>query len=497
MSLVFKDAFWQISWRVISALAGFLVVKLITPYLGPLRYGDYSTIFKYFAIWSALADFWIYVLALNVIWKVDSISEKIKLYHKFLWFRFFMVMIVYITAFVIALFIPAYSENSFILYGLVVWMLFSATFMLAGIVQLPLQLHWQMKQVSIALILARIVQISLLAFIIFVLYPNIDFTQVNFHSICAFLLILLSVLISWLVQFFYVYWKWKKFMSFKLDFDKNFIKEKLKTNWKYGLSYYLSSFHTLIVLIFLSIIFPTEQGFKYVWIWALALALIEILLIVPSAFGNSIIHKISSYKKKEKQISLWYFLLFIIWFWFLMLFNFILFRTQIVNLIAWKEYLTSSSHIWSDFVLPFLAIVLFLSFIKQVFNYILVSFEKQNKLFEINLFWVSIWFLLALFLIPKYNIYGWIITQIVLELLFVCWIIFIAKKYDILPKLNFKLSLYVVFSWICAILLWYYLLSYIWTYLNTTIWFLLIASLINILYLWLSYKFIRFTMSKI
>jgi hypothetical protein len=30
--------------------------------------------------------------------------------------------------------------------------------------------------------------------------------------------------------------------------------------------------------------FPTEQGYKYVGIWALALALIEILLIVPSAF---------------------------------------------------------------------------------------------------------------------------------------------------------------------------------------------------------------------
>jgi len=497
MSLVFRDAFWQISGRVVSALAGFLVVKLITPYLGPLRYGDYSTIFKYFAIWSALADFWIYVLALNSIWKVDDKWEKVKLYHKFLWFRFFMVMFVYVTAFLIAFFIPAYTNNSFIAYGLVVWMLFSATFMLAGIVQLPLQIYWQMKQVSIALILARIVQISLLAIIIFVLFPNIDFSRINSQSILAFLLILFSVLASWLVQFFYVYTKWKKFMPFKLDFDKDFIKEKLKTNWRYGLSYYLSSFHTLIVLIFLSILFPTEQGFKYVWIWALSLALIEILLIVPSAFWNSIIHKISSYSKEKKQNSLWYFLLFIIWFGFLMLFNFILFKTQIVKLIAWNAYITNNLHIGSDFILPFLAIVLFFSFIKQVFNYILVSFEKQNKLFEINLFWVSIWFLLALFLIPKYNIYGWIITQIVLELLFVLWVVFIAKKYNILPKLDLKLTFYVIFSWICAIITGYFLLKYIWSYLNTTIWFLLIAGFLNILYLWASYKFIKFTMKKI
>jgi O-antigen/teichoic acid export membrane protein len=116
-----------------------------------------------------------------------------------------------------------------------------------------------MKQVSIALILARIAQIISLILIIFIFFPNVDFSNPNPIALTAFLLVLGSVFLSGLVQYFYVYWKGKKFMKFKLNFDKNFIKEKLKTNWKYGLSYYLSSFHTLIVLIFLSIIFPTEK----------------------------------------------------------------------------------------------------------------------------------------------------------------------------------------------------------------------------------------------
>ncbi|USN54767.1 MAG: hypothetical protein H6765_09925 [Candidatus Peribacteria bacterium] len=42
-----------------------IVIKLITPFLGPLRFGDYSTILKYFAIWSAFADFGLYVIALK------------------------------------------------------------------------------------------------------------------------------------------------------------------------------------------------------------------------------------------------------------------------------------------------------------------------------------------------------------------------------------------------------------------------------------------------
>ena len=352
-----------------------------------------------------------------------------------------------------------------------------------------------MKQVSIALIIARIVQISSLVLIIFVLFPSVDFDIVSPMSITAFLCVLWTVFLSWLAQYVYVHYKWTKHMKFKIDFDKNFIKEKLKTNWKYGVSYYLSSFHTLIVLIFLSIMFPTEKWFTYVGIWALALALIEILLIVPSAFWNSIIHKISSYKKEEKKKSLGYFLLFIFWFGFLMLFNFILFKTQIVSLIAWHKYLTYAHHIGSDFILPFLAIVLFLSFIKQVFNYVLVSFEKQNKLFYINLFGVSIWVAIWLFLIPKYNIYWWIIIQIVLELLFVLWVVYVAYKNNILPIINKKLLFLVTLSGILAIGVWYIILQKI--DLSSMIIFLLVASFLNIVYLALSYKFIKFVMKEI
>ncbi len=492
MSLVFRDAFWQIAGRVVSALMGFLVVKLITPYLWPLRYGDYSTILKYFAIWSALADFGIYVLALNSIWKLKNIEEKLALYHKFLWFRFFMVIIIYLLAFVIAFFIPAYVHNPFIINWLVLGMIFSATFMLAGIVQLPLQLNWKMKTVSQALILARVVQVSSLLLIIFVFYPHINFNVPSFSSISAFLLVLSTVFLSWLTQYIYVHRKWSKHMKFKIDMDFWFIKENLKKNWRYWVSYYLSSFHTLIVLIFLSIIFPTAKWFNYVWIWALALALAEILLIVPSALWNSIIHKISSYKKEEKQRSLWYFLTFIVWFWLLMLFNFIIFKTNIISLIAWNHYLSTATQIGSDYILPFLAFVLFLSFIKQTFNYILVSFDKQNKLFSINVFWVVIWVILWLSLIPKYNIIWWIITQIVLEFCFVSWILFVARKNEILPKVEWKYIFYSFLIFLFFMSLWYLIIIP-----SSKILFVIYAFFVNMLYIWVSYKLIKIIMKKI
>lgn len=73
--LVIKDAFRQLIGRIISAAFGFLIIKIMTPYLGPLRYGDYSTILKYFAIWTALADLGLYVLAVKQMGKIKEEEE--------------------------------------------------------------------------------------------------------------------------------------------------------------------------------------------------------------------------------------------------------------------------------------------------------------------------------------------------------------------------------------------------------------------------------------
>lgn len=65
--LVMKDAFWQIAGRMISALSGFVIVLIMSPLLGPLRYGDYTTILSYFALRSALSDLGLYVIGLKEI----------------------------------------------------------------------------------------------------------------------------------------------------------------------------------------------------------------------------------------------------------------------------------------------------------------------------------------------------------------------------------------------------------------------------------------------
>ena len=81
---------------------------------------------------------------------------------KFVWSRIGQIVIVYAIAIAVAYMIPSYVYNPYIARALPLGMMFSALFMVAGIVQLPLQLFWKMEHVSIALVLARISQIIVL-----------------------------------------------------------------------------------------------------------------------------------------------------------------------------------------------------------------------------------------------------------------------------------------------------------------------------------------------
>lgn len=441
MNLVIKDAVRQILGRVASAVWGFLVVKMITPYLGPLRFGDYSTILKYFAIWSAFADFWLYVIGLKMLGlvKKDNPTDNTELiasYGKIVGTRFFMIGVVYTLAIVVAYLIPAYTTNPYLIRWLPIGMLFSASFMSAGILQTPLQLFWKMEQVSIGLILARVSQLVVLWGVIYIWRTQVDFA--TSQATTPFVRILASVLISGLVQTCYVVRQSNQHLRIRPQLDWSFTKSFLLWNRQYGIAYYLSSFHTLIVLILLSIFYPTIEGYTYAGTRALGLSLIEILLIVPSSLGNSLIHSTSHSSIDEQKAKFGALFMLVVWIWCFVTILFSLFATPLISFLWWSKYLWTAGHRWSDTILPFLGIVITLSFAKQVFNYLFVSVEKHNKLLWTNLFWVIIWLIVGIPALLSRQLIGWVITQIVLEAWFLLWAVWIAWKYDLLPYIPYK-----------------------------------------------------------
>jgi hypothetical protein len=143
------------------------------------------------------------------------------MYGKFMGTRYVSMITVYVVALVIAYFLPAYTSNPYLMYGLPIGMLFSATFMGAGMNQIPLQLFWKMEQLSIGLVLARIVQLGFLALLVFGLFPEMTFDGSQ-QSIWVFVGIISTVLASGITQRIYVAWQSQRTLSLRLRFDRSF-----------------------------------------------------------------------------------------------------------------------------------------------------------------------------------------------------------------------------------------------------------------------------------
>jgi len=496
--LVIKDAARQLFGRIISALFWFVITKIIASYLWPLRYGDYGTIFRYFAWRTALVDFWIYVIAVRTLWKIkeeqgEKSSELVSTYNKFIGTRVFMIVIIYTLAIVTAYLIPAYTSNEFIIRGLPLAMLYSASNMFVGIQQLPLQLFWKMKRLSWSLIIARFSQLAVLLPVVYILFKHVDFSseQTSWIMVVVFCLVVFSVVASSIGQNIDVHFKSKDLLPFGVHIDKPFIKKTLTSNRKYWFSYFFSSFHTLIVLMFLGRFFPTAAGFKYVGYRALALSLVEILLIIPSSLGNSLLHKIPNYTQENKRKSLGNLLTLVFWIGVIIALNFAIFDKEVIRFVSSKEFLGTRESLasrWSNQILPFLGIVLVLSFIKQVFNYLFVATDKQNVLFNINLTGVIIGILIGISVIPKRNLLGGIITQIIIELMFTCWAIFIAGKQKLFPIIPKKAGLNLCTILIGAGIIGFFINQYLSTQELSILRFFLFALLFNAIIIGLSLK---------
>ena len=461
--LVIKDAAWQLIGRIISALFGFLTIKIMTPYLWPLQYGDYSTILKYFAIWTALADLWLYVLAVKRLGAIKEANKdpnhtELKLeYGKFVGTRLIIMSVVYIVAIVVAYLLPAYTSNPYLVRWLPFGMIFSASFMFAGIQQLPLQIFWRMDQLSWTLITARLSQIAILVPVVFFIFKNVTFNG-STVSLIAFCCIMFSVVASSIGQNIEIHLRSKRLLPLKIKFDWKFTRDIIVKNWQYGVSYYLSSFHTLIVLLFLWWFYPTSSGHGYTGVWALSLTLIEILLIIPSSLGNSLLHKISAYSLINKRKSIGNLLLLIFWIGWLITINFWLFADQIILIVSWKAFLGSFAPLtarWSNQILPFLGVVLLRSFIKQVYNYLFVAVEKQNVLLPINLIWVLIGIPLWIRMIPQYWLFGWVVTQLAIELLFMLGAVRVGKRKKVQPIFSLKIWWMLTLILVGMSVLWY------------------------------------------
>jgi O-antigen/teichoic acid export membrane protein len=247
----------------------------------------------------------------------------------------------------------------------------------------------------------------------------------------------------------------------------------------------------LIVLLFLWWFYPTSSGHDYTGVWALSLTLIEILLIIPSSLGNSLLHKVSGYSLIDKRKSMGNLLLLIFWIGGMIAINFWLFADQIILVVSWKAFLWSFASLatrWSNQILPFLGIVLLWSFIKQGYNYLFVAIEKQNVLLPINLIWVLVGIPLWVWMIPQYGLFGWVVTQMTIEFLFMLGAIWVGKRKKVQPIFSLKIWWILLLILFGMAVLWYGI-----TYFRNinVLRFFIVASVLNAFIVYISLPTIK------
>jgi hypothetical protein len=173
-------------------------------------------------------------------------------------------------------------------------MVFSALFLVAGIIQLPLQLFWQMHHVTIALVVARVAQFGVLGALYIYMMQVGGWGHV---SVSVFLVGIGSLIVCGLAQTMYTYIYANRIIPLRyVDRKPQFI-SYISSNRQYGVAYFFSSFHLLFGSLCISIVYPTIAGFTYTGTRGLAMQLMQILLVIPASFANSLLHKVTHFSE--------------------------------------------------------------------------------------------------------------------------------------------------------------------------------------------------------
>ena len=214
-------------------------------------------------------------------------------------------------------------------------------------------------------------------------------------------------------------------------------------------------------MIILSLIEGWEKADLSIALYSLPMKIIEVLMVLAWFFLNSVLPILSNYFKDDKLEEINNLLKnsfkFLFWFSIYILFLWVLFRDNIIKLIATPDYLDRNLHIYtsSDAFLIVLFVLLFY-FISAIFNYIFIASKHEKTLLNINIFITIFNIVWNIILIPKFSfIWSAIVTLISQIFLFILWYYYSRKivKFDI--DLFYVLKILLIS--ICLYWLWLYL----------------------------------------
>ena len=415
MSLARKVAFnslIQISGRFIAIFLGILLFGIMGRYLGPTRFGNYTTIVSFLQFFAILSEMGLTLSTLQMISKPQADEEKI--INNVLTLKT-ILNIFFLTIAVISVFFFPYPKivkiGTFI---------FAFSFLFVNINPILSVLFQKKLQITKVTLVDLINKSLLLIFVIIIIYLKLGLLSI----------IAGGVITAFLSSSFLLH-ATSKFIKLKLEFDFPFWKKIIQKSWPIALSIAFNLIYLKTDTIILSLFYDQ----KTVGLYGVAFQFFEILLFVPTMLMGLIL-PIMTYTWTEKNLKKFKKI-------FKTTFDIIIsmaipltvgayfLAEKIIILIVGKDFIASA---------PILKIIVLASsivFIGTFYGHIIVAINKQKQMVWGYAVTAIIGLLIYLTLIPKFSYYGaaWgtVITETIIAS--ICFY-FITKNTKIWPDFS-------------------------------------------------------------
>lgn len=401
------------------ALLGIVSIRITTNYLSSAGYGEYNAVYDFLAFFGIAADLGLFTIAVREMAKENSNIEKI--IGNTLSLRTILVFITMLAAIVAVFLIPKY-ENTRVPLGVAVSSLTVVLTILNGTISSVLQAKLKMHLATIATLVGKIISVGAMAYVVFFGFPNDK--EIGFYLLLG--AGILGNLIMTIATDYYV----RKITPLKYRFDFDFWKDVLVKALPYGLALIFNTiyFRMNSVLIFFF------KGAEETGIYAVAMRMLEQIIIVPLFFMNSVLPVLTraiQEKTAQYKTIISYSFDFLAAMAMPLTVGGFLLAYPIVFVISKGEYLSrlSEGFYGSDIAIQILIIALLFQFLNTLFAFILVAINRQSKLLYVNMGVVIFNLILDIFLIPRFGFRGAAFASVISELFILIATAITARHY--------------------------------------------------------------------
>lgn len=402
----------QFASKIISIFLGLSAIAIITRYLGPEIYGEYTIIITFISFFAIIADMGITLITVQLISRPGA--EERNILSNLLGLRLFSALFFLGLAPLLVIFFPYSAEVKF---GVLITSLSFLCIALNQVFVGLFQKNLRMDKVSIAEVTSRLV---LLAGIILVYHLDLGLMGVLYVTIT-------SNVVNFLLHYIFS----RSFQRISLKFDFKYWKIIIKKSWPLALTITLNLVYLKSDTLILSIMKSESE----VGLYGAAYKVIDVIITIPFMFAGIMLPILTERwargKKQDfKNILQKSFDLMAI-LSIPLIFGAYFLSEEIMTLVAGHEFRESGA------VLRILIAAATLIFIGNVFSHAIIAINRVKELFKYY-FFTALTALVGYFVfIPKYSYFGAAYVTIYSELaIAIAFVYLIYKHCHFLPKLN-------------------------------------------------------------